>query len=241
MHDNPFPQFESESSLVGVDRIRAGLQNGSFADRGVSRLDVQAMIPNPAVIQKTPAGERTMDVWSRLLMDRIIFLGTPINSDVANMIMAQMLYLEAEDPEKDIMLYINSPGGDIDGLMCIYDTMQYVKPDVSTMCMGLAASAAAVLLAAGTPGKRMALPNARVLIHQPHGGAEGQAVDIEITARWIMRMRDVLNRILADCTGQSLEKVAKDTDRDFIMVAQDAKKYGMIDIVLQSRVSDVSS
>lgn len=192
-------------------------------------------IPNPVVLQKTPTGERIMDIWSRLLQDRIIFLGTPIDSDVANLVMAQMLYLEGEDPDKDIMLYINSPGGEIDGLMCIYDTMEYIKSDVSTICMGLAASAAAVLLAAGAHGKRMALPNSRIVIHQPHGGAQGQAVDIEIQAREIMRMRKTVNNLLSERTGQPFEKVVQDTDRDFIMVGSEAKDYGMVDVILSPR------
>ena len=189
----------------------------------------------PTVIEQTNRGERAFDIYSRLLKDRIIFLGTPIDSAVANLVMAQLLFLESEDPEKDISIYINSPGGEIDGLMAIYDTMQYIKPDVSTICMGLAASAAAVALAAGTKGKRLALPNARILIHQPHGGAQGQAVDIEIQAREIIRMRETLDQILANHTGQSLEKVSKDTDRDFIMTADEAKDYGMIDEVIHSR------
>ncbi|MCE7883957.1 MAG: ATP-dependent Clp endopeptidase proteolytic subunit ClpP [Actinobacteria bacterium ATB1] len=189
----------------------------------------------PTVIEQTNRGERAFDIYSRLLKDRIIFLGWPVNAEVANVVMAQLLFLESEDPEKDIALYINSPGGEIDGLMAMYDTMQYIKPDVSTICMGLAASAAAVLLAAGAPGKRHALPNSRILIHQPHGGAQGQAVDIEIQAREIVRMKDTLNQILANHTGQPLERVSKDTDRDFIMTAEEAKEYGMIDSVIESR------
>ncbi len=189
----------------------------------------------PTVIEQTSRGERASDIYSRLLTDRIIFLGAAIDSTISNLVMAQLLFLESEDPDKDISIYINSPGGDIDGLMAIYDTMQYVKPDISTICMGLAASAAAVVLAAGAPGKRLALPNARVLIHQPHGGAEGQAVDIEIQAKEIIRMRDKLNEIIAQHTGQPLEKVVRDTDRDFILVGQEAKEYGMIDEVITSR------
>lgn len=189
----------------------------------------------PTVIEQTPRGERHSDIYSRLLHDRIIFVGTPIDGQVANLVMAQLLFLESEDPDKDIAIYINSPGGEIDGLMAMYDTIQFIKPQVSTVCMGLAASAAAVLLAAGAPGKRFALPNARVLIHQPHGGAQGQAVDIEIQAKEIIRMRDTLNQILADHTGQPLERVARDTDRDYIMSAAEAKDYGMIDEVFVSR------
>ncbi|MBX7158891.1 MAG: ATP-dependent Clp protease proteolytic subunit [Acidimicrobiia bacterium] len=189
----------------------------------------------PTVIEQTPRGERHSDIYSRLLHDRIIFVGTPIDGQVSNLVMAQLLFLESEDPDKDIAIYINSPGGEIDGLMAMYDTIQFIKPQVSTVCMGLAASAAAVLLAAGAPGKRFALPNARVLIHQPHGGAQGQAVDIEIQAKEIIRMRDTLNEILAEHTGQPLERVARDTDRDYIMSAQEAKDYGMIDEVFVSR------
>jgi ATP-dependent Clp protease protease subunit len=189
----------------------------------------------PTVIEQTNRGERAFDIYSRLLKERIIFLGTPIDNTIANLIMAQLLHLESEDPDKDIQLYINSPGGEITGLFAIYDTMQYIKPDVSTICMGQAASAAAVLLAAGTEGKRFALPHARILIHQPHGGAGGQAVDIEIQAKEIMRMRETLDRLLAHHTGQEEEKVRKDTDRDFIMSATEAKEYGMIDEVITNR------
>ncbi|MFN8103468.1 MAG: ATP-dependent Clp protease proteolytic subunit [Acidimicrobiia bacterium] len=189
----------------------------------------------PTVIEQTPRGERHSDIYSRLLHDRIIFVGTPIDGQVSNLVMAQLLFLESEDPDKDIAIYINSPGGEIDGLMAMYDTIQFIKPQVSTVCMGLAASAAAVLLAAGAPGKRFALPNARILIHQPHGGAQGQAVDIEIQAKEIIRMRDTLNKILAQHTGQKLERVERDTDRDYIMSAAEAKDYGMIDEVFESR------
>lgn len=189
----------------------------------------------PTVIEQTPRGERHSDIYSRLLHDRIIFVGTPIDGQVSNLVMAQLLFLESEDPDKDIAIYINSPGGEIDGLMAMYDTIQFIKPQVSTVCMGLAASAAAVLLAAGAPGKRFALPNARILIHQPHGGAQGQAVDIEIQAKEIIRMRDTLNKILAQHTGQKLERVERDTDRDYIMSAAEAKDYGMIDEVFVSR------
>ncbi len=189
----------------------------------------------PMVIEQTNRGERSFDIYSRLLKERIIFLGTPVNDEIANLIMAQLLHLEGEDPEKDINLYINSPGGSVTSLLAIYDTMEFIKPDVSTICMGQAASAAAVLLAAGTPGKRFALPHSRLLIHQPSGGAEGQSVDIEIQAREIQRIRELLDRILADKTGQTLEKVAGDTDRDFIMTAEEAKAYGLIDEVIASR------
>jgi ATP-dependent Clp protease, protease subunit len=189
----------------------------------------------PVVVEQTNRGERSFDIYSRLLKERIVFLGTPIDDQVGNLIMAQLLFLESEDPDKDINLYINSPGGDITSLFAVYDTMKYVRCDVSTICMGQAASAAAVLLAAGTKGKRFALPHARVLIHQPHGGAQGQAVDIEIQAKEILRYRKLLDEILAEHTGQSIEKIAHDTDRDFIMTAEQAKDYGVIDEVFSSR------
>ena len=189
----------------------------------------------PTVVEQTNRGERAFDIYSRLLKERIIFLGTPIDDTVANLMMAQLLHLESEDPDKDISIYINSPGGEITGLFAIYDTMQYIKPDVSTICIGQAASAAAVLLASGTPGKRYALPHARILIHQPHGGASGQAVDIELQAKEIVRMRELLDSILAYHTGQTVEKIAHDTDRDFIMSAPEAKDYGMVDEILTNR------
>ena len=189
----------------------------------------------PTVIEQTNRGERAFDIYSRLLKERIIFLGTPIDDTVANLMIAQLLHLESEDPDKDISIYVNSPGGEITGLFAIYDTMQYIKPDVQTICIGQAASAAAVLLAAGTKGKRFALPHARILIHQPHGGASGQAVDIEIQAKEITRMRELLDQILAHHTGQPVEKVATDTDRDFIMSADEAKGYGIVDEILTNR------
>ena len=189
----------------------------------------------PTVVEQTSRGERGYDIYSRLLKDRIVFLGTPIDDAVGNLIMAQLLHLESEDPDKDINLYINSPGGDVSALLAIYDTMQYIKSDVSTIVMGLAASAAAVLLLAGANGKRFALPNSRVLLHQPHGGAQGQAVDIEIQAKEIMRLRQLLEQIIAEHTGQPLEKVTKDTDRDFILTAQEAKEYGVVDEILSRR------
>jgi ATP-dependent Clp protease protease subunit len=189
----------------------------------------------PQVVEQTSRGERWFDVYSRLLKDRIVFLGTPIDDAVGNVIMAQLLHLESEDPDKDISLYINSPGGDVSALLAIYDTMQYIKSDVSTIVMGLAASAAAVLLLAGAPGKRYALPNSRVLLHQPHGGAQGQAIDIEIQAKEIMRLRTLLEEIISQHTGQPLEKVTKDTDRDFILTAMEAKDYGIIDDILTRR------
>jgi ATP-dependent Clp protease protease subunit len=189
----------------------------------------------PVVVEQTSRGERSFDIYSRLLNERIVFLGTPIDDNVGNLIMAQLLHLESEDPEKDINLYINSPGGDITALFAIYDTMQYIKPDVSTIVMGQAASAAAVLLLAGTHGKRYALPYSRVLLHQPHGGAEGQAVDIEIQAKEILRYRRLLEEIIAKHTGQPFEKVSKDTDRDFILTAEEAVAYGVVDEVITSR------
>ncbi len=192
----------------------------------------------PTVIEQTNRGERAFDIYSRLLQQRIIFLGTPVSDDIANLVMAQLIHLESEDPDKDIAFYINSPGGSITALFAILDTMEYIRPDVSTLCIGQAASAAAVLLAAGAKGKRFALPNSRVLLHQPSGGAEGQSVDIEIQAREILRMRDVLNEILAEKTGQTVEKIASDTDRDFILDAQGAVDYGIVDTIIQSRSKD---
>lgn len=193
-------------------------------------------IPNPSVVYRNNRGQEVaMDVWSRLLQERIIYLGTPINDAVANMVIAQLLHLESEDPDKDISLYINSPGGEITGLFAMYDTMQFVKCDVQTICVGQCASAAAVLLASGAKGKRFALPSARVLIHQPLGGAQGQAADIQIQAQEIIRMRGALDEILAERTGQPVEKIHQDTDRDYIMSAEEAKEYGMIDAVLASR------
>jgi len=189
----------------------------------------------PTVIESTNRGERAYDLYSRLLKDRIIIIGTPIDDAVANLVCAQMLFLENDSEDKEIHLYINSPGGDITALFAIYDTMKFVKPDKSTFCFGQAASAAAVLLAGGTKGKRFALPHARILIHQPYGGAAGQATDIELQAKEILRMRDLLNQVLAVDTGQSIEKVAKDTDRDFIMSAAEAKVYGIIDDVITTR------
>ena len=189
----------------------------------------------PTVVESSIRGERAYDLYSRLLRERIIFLGTPIDDTIANLICAQMLFLESEDPDKDINLYINSPGGDITGLLAVYDTMKYIKPAVSTFCFGQAASAAAVLLGAGTKGKRFALPHARVLLHQPWGGVGGQASDIEIQAREILRMKDMLNTMLAQDTGQSVERITKDTDRDFIISAVEAVEYGLIDEVISAR------
>jgi ATP-dependent Clp protease protease subunit len=189
----------------------------------------------PVVVEQTSRGERSFDIYSRLLKERIVFLGTPIDDAVGNLIMAQLLHLESEDPDKDINLYINSPGGDITSLFAIYDTMQYIKPDVSTICMGQAASAAAVLVLAGTKGKRYALPHSRILLHQPHGGAQGQAVDIEIQAKEITRYRKLLEELIAEHTGQPLDKVSRDTDRDYILTAEEAVEYGVVDEVITSR------
>jgi len=190
----------------------------------------------PVVVEQTNRGERSFDIYSRLLKDRIIFLGTPIDDNVANLVTAQLIFCESEDPDRDIWLYINSPGGSITALLAIYDTMQFIKPHVATLCIGQAASAAAVLLAAGEKGKRFALPNSRVLIHQPEvGGLGGQAVDIEIHAKEILRMRALLDQILATHSGQSLEKVSRDTDRDFIMNSEQALAYGIIDQIITAR------
>jgi ATP-dependent Clp protease protease subunit len=190
----------------------------------------------PVVVEQTNRGERSFDIYSRLLKDRIIFLGTPIDDNVANLVTAQLIFCESEDPDRDIWLYINSPGGSITALLAIYDTMQFIKPHVATLSIGQAASAAAVLLAAGEKGKRFALPNSRVLIHQPEvGGLGGQAVDIEIHAKEILRMRALLDQILATHSGQPLEKVSRDTDRDFIMNSEQAKSYGIIDEIIRAR------
>ena len=189
----------------------------------------------PIVIEQTSRGERSFDIYSRLLKERIIFLGTPIDDGVANVIMAQLLHLESEDPDRDISIYINSPGGSFTALTAIYDTMQFVKPEIQTICMGQAASAAAVLLAAGTKGKRLALEHARILIHQPSGGGEGQSSDIEIQAREILRMRDLLEQMLADHSGQEVAKVRKDIERDKILTSREAVEYGLIDEVVSTR------
>jgi ATP-dependent Clp protease protease subunit len=203
---------------------------------GLAGLKISNYIPNPSVIYETSRGQTiTADLYSRLLKENIIFLGTPIDDTVANLICAQLLHLESESPDKDINIYINSPGGDITALFAIYDTMQFIKPDIMTICLGQAASAAAVLLAAGTPGKRLALPHARVLIHQPYAGAQGQATDIELAAKEILRMRVLLEELLSGHTGQTVEKIHRDTDRDFVMSAEEAKEYGIIDEVISTR------
>jgi ATP-dependent Clp protease, protease subunit len=188
----------------------------------------------PMVIEQTSRGERSYDLYSRLLSGRIVFLGTQVDDASANLIMAQLLYLESEDPDKDINLYINSPGGSVTALLGIYDTMQYIRSQVSTTCLGFAASAAAVILAGGATGKRFALPHSTVLLHQPHGGAQGQSVDIDIQAREILRMRALVNEILARHTGQPLERIVRDTDRDFILSAEQAVEYGVVDEILTS-------
>ena len=188
----------------------------------------------PMVVEQTPRGERAYDIFSRLLKERIIFLPSYIEDDMANLVIAQMLFLEAEDPDKDVYLYVNSPGGSVTAGMAIYDTMQYVKPAVSTICMGQAASMGALLLCAGAKGKRFALPHSRMMIHQPLAGVQGQATDIDIQAREILRIRDELNRILVTHTGQPIERIAKDTDRDFFMTAEQAKEYGIVDQVILS-------
>ncbi len=188
----------------------------------------------PTVIEKSQFGERAYDIYSRLLKERIVFLGGPIDDNIANIIVAQLLFLESEDPKKDISLYVNSPGGAVDAGLAIVDTMNYVKPDVSTVCVGIAASMGSVILSSGAKGKRHILPNAEVMIHQPWGGAQGQASDIEITARHILATRDRLNKILAKNTGQSLAKVEKDVDRDFFMTAEEAKKYGIVDRIYKT-------
>lgn len=195
----------------------------------------------PMVIEQTGRGERAFDIYSRLLKERIIFLGTPIDDVIASLVIAQLLFLEADDPDKEIYLYLNSPGGVVTSGMAIFDTMQYIKPDVVTTCIGQAASMGAVLLAAGAPGKRFALPNSRIMIHQPMGGVQGQATDIDIHAKEILKIRERLNEILAEKTGQSLEKIAKDTDRNFFMDAKEAQKYGIIDEILAKRGSEKSS
>jgi len=195
----------------------------------------------PIVIEQSSRGERAFDIYSRLLKDRIIFLGGGIDDNLADVVVAQLLFLESEDPEKDISIYINSPGGVVTAGMAIYDTMQYIKPDVSTICIGQAASMGALLLGAGAHGKRYALPNSRIMIHQPLGGAQGQASDIEIQAQEILRMKDMLNDILAHHTGQPLKRIKRDTDRDFFMSSKEAKEYGLIDEVVQRKVVEAKS
>ena len=189
----------------------------------------------PTVVEQTSKGERAYDLYSRLLKENIIFIGTPIDDTIANLICAQLLHLESENPDRDISLYINSPGGDINGLFAIYDTMQYIRPDITTICFGQAASAAAVLLAAGTPGKRLALPHSRILLHQPYAGAQGQVSDIELVSQEVQRLKLQLEEILARHTGQSVDKIHTDTDRDFVLTAPEALEYGIIDEVIEER------
>ncbi|MDD5015231.1 MAG: ATP-dependent Clp endopeptidase proteolytic subunit ClpP [Atribacterota bacterium] len=189
----------------------------------------------PIVVEQTPRGERSYDIYSRLLKDRIVFLGTEIDDSTANIIIAQLLFLEATDPEKDIYIYINSPGGSVSSTIAIYDTIQYIRSDVSTTCIGMAASGAALILASGAKGKRFALPNSRIMVHQPLGGAQGQVTDIEIQTRELKRIKDSINKILTQHTGQKFEKVEKDTERDFYMTAQESKEYGLVDEVIKNR------
>jgi len=217
---NP-PSHDELAERLAVQSLHTGLRGQNYLV--------------PTVVEQTNRGERAFDLYSKLLKEHIIFLGTPIDDTVANLLCAQMLHLESENPDKDINIYINSPGGDITALFAIYDTMQYVKPDITTICFGQAASAAAVLLASGTKGKRLALPHARVLLHQPYASGGGQATDIEIQAKEILRMRDLLEDILADHTGQPKEKLNRDTDRDFVLSANEAKEYGIIDEVISAR------
>jgi ATP-dependent Clp protease protease subunit len=199
----------------------------------MSKPRMQTLVP--MVVEQTGRGERAYDIYSRLLKDRIVFVGTPIDDVIANLVIAQLLFLEAEDPEKDIFLYINSPGGQVTAGLAIYDTMQYVKPDINTTCVGLAASMAAVLLSAGAPGKRAALKNSRILIHQPWGGYQGQASDIEIHAKEIIKTKEQLNQILSKHTGQTIDKIYKDTDRDYYMSADECKAYGLVDEVFERK------
>jgi ATP-dependent Clp protease protease subunit len=194
----------------------------------------------PIVVEQTPRGERSYDIYSRLLKDRIIFLGTQIDDATANTIIAQLLFLEATDPDKDIYIYINSPGGSVSSTIAIYDTIQYIRSDVSTICIGMAASGAALILASGAKGKRFALPNSRIMVHQPLGGAQGQVTDIEIQTRELKRIKDTINKILTHHTGQEFGKVEKDTDRDFYMTAQESKEYGLVDEVIKSREEAVT-
>ena len=201
----------------------------------MSAMDTQALGMVPIVIETSGRGERAYDIYSRLLRERIVFLVGPVNDQTANLVVAQMLFLESENPDKDIFLYINSPGGSVSAGLSIYDTMNFIKPDVSTLCMGMAASMGSFLLMAGAKGKRIALPNAKVMIHQPSGGAQGQATDIEITAREILKTREQLNRIYADRTGQSFDKIAADMERDYYMSPEEAKTYGLIDQVIAKR------
>ncbi len=214
--------------------IRNSIHAGYGSPQAASQ-DLQGLGMVPMVIEQSGRGERSYDIYSRLLKERVIFLVGPVNDQTANLVVAQLLFLESENPDKDISFYINSPGGSVTAGMAIYDTMQFIKPDVSTLCVGMAASMGAFLLAAGTKGKRFSLPNSRVMIHQPSGGAQGQATDIEIHARDILKTREQLNRIMAINTGQPLEKIERDTERDYFMFAEDAKAYGVVDQVIAKR------
>jgi ATP-dependent Clp protease, protease subunit len=222
--------------ILQAKRALDGLiQHAAIMEEDRRRARGRSMALVPIVVEQTPRGERAFDIFSRLLRERIIFLPTFVEDELANLVIAQMLFLEAEDPDKDIYLYINSPGGSVSAGMAIYDTMQYVKPAISTICMGQAASMGALLLAAGAKGKRFALPHARIMIHQPLGGVQGQATDIDIQAKEILRMREELNRILVHHTGQRMEKIEKDTDRDFFMTAEQAKDYRIVDAVISTK------
>ena len=214
--------------------IRNSIHAGYGSPQAASQ-DLQGLGMVPMVIEQSGRGERSYDIYSRLLKERVIFLVGPVNDQTANLVVAQLLFLESENPDKDISFYINSPGGSVTAGMAIYDTMQFIKPDVSTLCVGMAASMGAFLLSAGTKGKRFSLPNSRVMIHQPSGGAQGQATDIEIHARDILKTREQLNRIMAINTGQPLEKIERDTERDYFMFAEDAKAYGVVDQVIAKR------
>jgi len=201
----------------------------------MSAMDTQGLGMVPMVIEQSGRGERSYDIYSRLLKERVIFLVGPVNDHVANLVVAQLLFLESENPDKDISFYINSPGGSVSAGMAIYDTMNFIKPEVSTLCTGMAASMGAFLLAAGAKGKRFSLPNSKIMIHQPSGGSQGQATEIEIQAREILKTREQLNKILAECTGQPLERIERDTERDYYMTAQETKEYGLIDQVISKR------
>ena len=214
--------------------VRNSIYGGYNSPQSASQ-EIQGLGMVPMVIEQSGRGERSYDIYSRLLKERVIFLVGPVNDQTANLVVAQLLFLESENPDKDISLYINSPGGSVTAGMAIYDTMQFIKPDVSTLCVGMAASMGAFLLSAGTKGKRFSLPNSRVMIHQPSGGAQGQASDIEIHARDILKTRDQLNRILAHNTGQTVEKIERDTERDYFMFADEAKAYGVVDQVISKR------
>ena len=219
----------------GMNSIYVGSHLGANAGAQAGAMETQGLGMVPMVIEQSGRGERSYDIYSRLLKERVIFLVGPVNDQTANLVVAQLLFLESENPDKDISFYINSPGGSVTAGMAIYDTMQFIKPDVSTLCVGMAASMGAFLLSAGTKGKRFSLPNSRVMIHQPSGGAQGQASDIEIHARDILKTRDQLNKILADRCGQPVEKIERDTERDYFMFADEAKTYGLVDEVISKR------